>query len=67
MTQEKLQQLFSTFDVDGDGNISASNIKVAFTKFGIEASDEDVAEIMESLDQDNGQTISKEEFACIFK
>ena len=52
MTKEKLQQLFSTFDVDGDGEISEINVKVAFTKFGIEATEEDVKEIMASLDQD---------------
>jgi len=39
MTEEKLESLFSTFDVDGCGKITAENIKDAFTKFGREVSD----------------------------
>ena len=42
LTEEKLDALFNTFDVDGSGQITGRNIKDAFSKFGREVSDEEV-------------------------
>ena len=40
LTDDKLEALFSTFDIEGTGMISAENIKNAFTKFGRQLTDE---------------------------
>ena len=46
VSSERIGGLFATFDIDGDGLITEKNIKTAFTKFGVEVSDEEIAQIM---------------------
>jgi len=46
LTEEKLDSLFNTFDVDGSGKITEQNIKDAFSKFGRVVSEEEVKEIL---------------------
>ena len=46
LTEEKLGAIFKAFDLDNTGNITATNIKDAFSKFGREVSDEECLEIM---------------------
>ena len=62
LTDEKLESLFSTFDVENTGQISPENIKNAFTKFGRELSDEEVEQIMKEHDVDGNQYLDKAEF-----
>lgn len=64
---DRIASLFATFDIDGDGMITAKNIKTAFTKFGIQVTDEEITDIMRAHDTDGGNTISHEEFDKIFK
>ena len=40
LTKEKLASIFAQFDSDGDGLISQENIQTAFSKFGVEISEE---------------------------
>jgi len=42
LTEDKLDSLFQTFDIDNSGKITSQNIKDAFSKFGREVSDEEV-------------------------
>lgn len=42
LTKEKLDALFNTFDVDNTGEITAKNLKSAFTKFNREISDKEI-------------------------
>jgi len=62
LTEEKLAAIFKTFDVDNSGQITAENIKDAFSKFGKEVTEDEVKEIMKAHDLDGGNTISMEEF-----
>lgn len=48
--------------MNGDGQISEKNIKQAFSKFGMEVSDEDIAKVWEAHDEDGDKTISLTEF-----
>ena len=52
--------------MNGDGQISEKNIKQAFSKFGMEVTDEEIAKIWEVHDEDGDKTISLAEFETIF-
>ncbi len=52
MTEERLEAIFKTFDLDHTGEISAQNIKDAFSKFGREVTDAEIEEIMLQHDED---------------
>ena len=43
LTDEKLDVLYNTFDQDGCGSVTPQDLKNAFTKFGREISDEELA------------------------
>ena len=62
MTEDKLKAIFKSFDIDDSGEITAQNLKDAFSKFGRECSDQDIQAIMAAHDIDGGKTISLEEF-----
>ena len=52
--------------MNGDGQISEKNIKQAFSKFGMEVTEEDIEKIWEAHDEDGDKTISLSEFQTIF-
>lgn len=52
LTDEKLEAIFNSFDVDGSGKITPQNIKDAFSKFGREIPDEEITNIMKKHDLD---------------
>lgn len=62
MTDDKLEAIFKSFDIDNTGEITAQNLKDAFSKFGKEVSDDEIDQIMKAHDLDGGKTISLEEF-----
>lgn len=62
LTEDKLKAIFKSFDIDDSGEITAQNLKDAFSKFGRECSDQDIQAIMAAHDIDGGKTISLEEF-----
>ena len=66
LTQQKMQALFRTFDIDNTGQISPENIRIAFTKFGKEVTDEEIAEIMKEHDTSKGNSITQAEFVAMF-
>ena len=66
LTQQKVQALFRTFDIDNTGQISKENIKTAFTKFGKEVTDEEIDEIMREHDTSKGNSITQAEFVAMF-
>lgn len=66
LTADKIRALFATFDVDGTGEITKENIKKAFTKFGREITEEEINTIMKAHDNDEGKTISMDEFKAMF-
>ena len=65
LTEDKLQALFSCFDVDHTGHITAQSLKSAFTKFGRVIADQDVEEIMKMHDGDNNNSIDITEFKAM--
>ena len=62
MTDDKLEAIFKTFDVDGTGRITKDNLKLAFSKFGREISNDDISNIMKEHDLDGEGTVDMEEF-----
>ena len=62
LTEEKIAAVFSRFDVDGDGHISITNLRDAFTKLGHDLTDMEIKEIFEAHDKDGDKRISKAEF-----
>jgi len=62
LTHDKLEAIFKSFDIDNTGEITAQNLKDAFSKFGKEATDEEIEQVMKAHDLDGGKTISLEEF-----
>jgi Ca2+-binding EF-hand superfamily protein len=62
LTHDRLEAIFKSFDIDNTGEITAQNLKDAFSKFGKEVSDDEIDTIMKAHDLDGGKTISLEEF-----
>tara|TARA_B110000285_G_scaffold163411_1_gene182527 strand:+ start:417 stop:713 length:297 start_codon:yes stop_codon:yes gene_type:complete len=62
LTNDKLEAIFKSFDIDNTGEITAQNLKDAFSKFGKELSDEEIDQVMKAHDLDGGKSISLEEF-----
>lgn len=50
LTDEKLESLYATFNVDGKGEISLDDMKNAFTKFGKNISDQELKDILREHD-----------------
>ena len=59
LTEEKIAAVFSRFDVDGDGHISITNLRDAFTKLGHEITEIEIKEIFAEHDKDGDKRISK--------
>jgi Ca2+-binding EF-hand superfamily protein len=62
MTDEKMVAIFKTFDIDDGGDISHKEMHNAFTKWGMNISEEEITAVMTAHDQDGGNTIDFEEF-----
>eukprot|EP00116_Pleurobrachia_bachei_P012358 sb/3472620/ len=63
--EEKLKELnniFSAFDNDGSGSISANEFRYALTKMGIYLSKEDVDDLFFEVDQNGDDNLDIEEF-----
>ena len=62
MTDDKLEAIFKTFDVDGTGKITPDNLLAAFSKFGRQVTKDEIDNIMHEHDLDKEGTIDLEEF-----
>ena len=62
LTKEKLSALFSTFDVDNSGSITAKNLKDGFSKFNRDITDHEIEDIMKKHDIEKNGVINQHEF-----
>merc|ERR1712115_141311 len=61
-TEEELIEAFKVFDKDGDGFISAGELRVSMTNLGEKLSDQEVDEMIREADVDGDGQINYEEF-----
>lgn len=62
MTEEEVRAQFRNLDKDGNGVVSADEIREVLTALGDRLSDEDVAEIIRDVDTDGDGQVNFEEF-----
>jgi calcium-binding protein CML len=62
---EDVEKVFKSFDLDGDGQITAEELKSALAELGEEVTVEDAAERIGTGDTDHDGTISLAEFQAM--
>jgi calmodulin len=62
MTEDEVRAQFKALDKDGNGVISAQEIREVLTALGDRLSDEDVNEIIRDVDTDGDGQVNFEEF-----
>ncbi|NUP52476.1 MAG: EF-hand domain-containing protein [Catenulispora sp.] len=62
---EDVEKVFQSFDLDGDGKITADELKAALAEFGEDVTVEDAAERIGTGDTDHDGTISLAEFQAL--
>lgn len=62
MTEEEIRAQFQTLDKDGNGVVSAQEIREVLTALGDRLSDEDVEEMIRDVDKDGDGQVNYEEF-----
>jgi len=62
MTEEEIRAQFRTLDKDGNGLVSAQEIREVLTALGDRLSDEDVDEMIRDVDTDGDGQVNYEEF-----
>ena len=60
--EKKLLGIFNTFDVDNTGYISKENMKVAFSKYGREITDDEIINVLKQHDKAQNDRIDFTEF-----
>eukprot|EP01121_Diplochlamys_sp_Union-15-3_P010048 TRINITY_DN2777_c0_g1_i1.p1 TRINITY_DN2777_c0_g1~~TRINITY_DN2777_c0_g1_i1.p1 ORF type:complete len:150 (+),score=46.84 TRINITY_DN2777_c0_g1_i1:53-502(+) len=61
-TEEEIREAFKVFDKDGNGFISAAELRHVMTNLGEKLSEEEVDEMIKEADVDNDGQINYEEF-----
>jgi calcium-binding protein CML len=61
----ELTQAFGQFDVDGDGNITADELKRVLAALRVEVSEEEVSRMMRAADLDGNGTVDLDEFLAV--
>ena len=67
LTKERMEALFHRFDIDDQEKISRTNFRDAFTKLGINLSQQEIDEILSEHDVDGDQIITFKEFEAMLK
>jgi Ca2+-binding EF-hand superfamily protein len=62
----ELKLIFQKFDKDGDGQLTANELKAAFQKMEVPMSDLDIADMIGQADSDGSGTIDFNEY-CSYK
>jgi Ca2+-binding EF-hand superfamily protein len=57
-----LRAIFKSFDLDGDGEVTAEEMKSALATMGQQMSEEAIGLLMALLDEDGSGSVSYEEF-----
>lgn len=63
--EEQLELAFKVFDVDGDGNISAAELREKLMTLGDVMSEQEVCELIQEVDRDGSGMISMAEFRAM--
>lgn len=66
-SEDEVEKAFNEMDVDGNGFISASDLRVFYRALGEELTDEEVDEMIRELDIDGDGQIALEEFEGLAK
>ena len=61
---DDLKKRFEMFDKDGDGRITADEVRAILKQLGDELCDDEVDDVIREADTDGDGTISFEEFAA---
>lgn len=64
MTEEAIRAQFQALDKDGNGVVSAEEIREVLTALGDRLSDEDVNEMIRDVDTDGDGQVNYEEFVA---
>jgi calmodulin len=64
MTEEEIRAQFRNLDKDGNGFVSAAEIREVLTSLGDRLSDEDVEEMIRDVDKDGDGQVNYEEFVA---
>ena len=67
-TQEQIDEFkkaFNMFDIDGDGSITAKELRTIFRSQGLNPTAEEVVEMVESVDKNNNGEIEFDEFLIL--
>ena len=64
-SEEELREAFRVFDKDGNGSISAAELRHVMTNLGEKLTDEEVDEMIREADTDGDGQVNYEEFVTM--